>query len=203
MMAFHGAKVMHPRAVAMGIAKKMPVRVLSSFHDAEGTMIMPHDKPMEDYPITGIAHQRDMVRIFLAHPPEISIHFLILELFEKYSIYYDMFHKYNNDNQSRMSFVIPSSDYPLWQSGAMEYDLERFILKTELHLGKITLVGIGIGDQPGLVTKVQKTLMSENIPIFDMTNGGMHVSIVIPSDSVEHAVKDLHATFHLDKEPSL
>ena len=65
-MAGKGAKVIQIRAVEFANKFNVPVRVLSSFDEGNGTLIyLKDDKNMENALVSGIAFQKDQVKITL------------------------------------------------------------------------------------------------------------------------------------------
>ena len=64
-LAGQGAKVMQTRAVEFANKYKVPVRVLSSFNEGDGTLISLKDDSMENALISGIAFQKDQVKFTL------------------------------------------------------------------------------------------------------------------------------------------
>src|ERR1035437_9952844 len=69
-MAAAGAGGMHPRAVEIGEASSMPIRVRSAFGDGPGTLIRRHGE-MEDRPkVRGIAHETDVAKVTILGVPD-------------------------------------------------------------------------------------------------------------------------------------
>ena len=64
-LAGQGAKVVQTRAVEFANKYKVPVRVLSSFNDGNGTLISLKDESMENALVSGIAFQKDQVKFTL------------------------------------------------------------------------------------------------------------------------------------------
>ena len=64
-LAGQGAKVIQTRAVEFANKYKVPVRVLSSFNEGSGTLISLEDKGMENALVSGIAFQKDQVKVTL------------------------------------------------------------------------------------------------------------------------------------------
>ena len=64
-LAGQGAKVIQTRAVEFANKYNVPVRVLSSFNEGSGTLISLEDKGMENALVSGIAFQKDQVKVTL------------------------------------------------------------------------------------------------------------------------------------------
>ena len=73
-LASVGAKVLQTRSVGLAMRYNMPLKVLSSFEDVPGTMIVDDDilgeAPMERNVVTGIAHDRNEARVTLVGLPD-------------------------------------------------------------------------------------------------------------------------------------
>ena len=64
-LAGQGAKVMQTRAVEFANKYNVPVRVLSSFNEGNGTLITLKDESMENASVSGIAFQKDQIKFTL------------------------------------------------------------------------------------------------------------------------------------------
>ena len=54
-MASQGAKVLQTRSVALAMKYKLKIKVLSSFENKEGTLVLHEDEIMEKKNVSGIA----------------------------------------------------------------------------------------------------------------------------------------------------
>src|SRR5690606_17377623 len=68
-MASLGAKVLQTRSVELAFAKRVPVRVLSSFVEPgapnPGTLVCPEDQIVEKQVVSGVAYSRDEAKVTL------------------------------------------------------------------------------------------------------------------------------------------
>jgi aspartate kinase len=62
-----GAKVLHPRSVQIGMKFDIPIKVLSSFEKAEGTLITNKEKIMEKSKITGVAYNNNLAFVRISN----------------------------------------------------------------------------------------------------------------------------------------
>ncbi len=62
-MAYSGSKVLQTRSVAMGMAHNVRIRVLSTFSNGSGTILVNNEEIMERRLITGISYSKDDARI--------------------------------------------------------------------------------------------------------------------------------------------
>lgn len=73
-MAYQGAKVIHPRAVEIAMQAQIPVRVRSTFSEAEGTLVT-HPEGFSDVShgvvdrfVTGVAYVSNITQISVECP---------------------------------------------------------------------------------------------------------------------------------------
>lgn len=189
-MANHGAKVVHPRAVAIARDKKVPVKVKSTFSDDCGTLI--HDGK-SDRIITGIAHQAGLGRVLvkskhgkLSSGDEVKI----FKLMAGAGISVDM----NSISGDQVSFVVKQDQ--LGKVGDLMLPLE-FEVELVPHCAKIALIGVGMQDVPGIMVKVVEALHGNNIRLLQTVDSEITISCLIQEDQMNDAVKVLYKEFGL------
>ena len=69
-LASLGSKVLHPRSVEFAGRYKVPLRVVSTFSDGEGTLITMENESMEELLVSGIAHAKDEAKITVSGVPD-------------------------------------------------------------------------------------------------------------------------------------
>ena len=90
-MASLGAKVLQMRSVELASKHNMPIRVLSTFSEGEGTLVTFEEKVMQKRLVSGIAFTREEAVISLsAVPKQIGIEGRILEKISEAHIEIDM-----------------------------------------------------------------------------------------------------------------
>jgi aspartate kinase len=62
-----GAKVLHPRSVQIGMKFDIPIMVLSSFEETEGTLITNKERIMEKSKITGVAYNNNLAFVKISN----------------------------------------------------------------------------------------------------------------------------------------
>ncbi len=63
---------------------------------------------------------------------------------------------------------------------------------------KVSVVGSGMRDTPGVVREVVAALSRENVEIIHCTDSNVTISLLVPSDDVARAERAVHDQFHLD-----
>jgi aspartate kinase len=201
-LAAAGAAVMHPRAVEIGEAYSMPIRVASSFSDEPGTLISRQDA-MEDRPkVRGIAHETDVAKVtLLGVPDRPGIAAAVFGPLGESHINVDIVvQNVSHSGHTDLSFTLAESDLPRARPvldriaadvGADGYDADR-------DIAKVTVVGSGILGSPGVFARIFETLAQESINIRMISTGEIRVTCIIDRERVEGAVRALHRAFELE-----
>jgi aspartate kinase len=201
-LASAGATVLHPRAVEIGAAYSMPIRVRSAFVDGPGTLIG-RQHHMEDLPkVRGIAHETDVAKVtLLGVPDRPGIAAAVFGPLGSAHINVDIIvQNVSHSGHTDLSFTLAESDLnrarPVLDSvvagvGADGYDADR-------DIAKVTVVGAGILGTPGVVARIFEALAGELINIKMISTGEIRVTCIIERSRVEDAVRALHHTFELD-----
>ena len=69
-MASQGAKVLQTRSVALAMKYKLKIKVLSSFENKEGTLVLHEDEIMEKKNVSGIAFSLDEAKLTVIGIPD-------------------------------------------------------------------------------------------------------------------------------------
>ncbi len=113
-LASLGSKVLHTRAVEFASKYQMPIRVLSSFTDAPGTLITSEDNiAMEQPIISGIAFTRDEAKLTVRGVKDIpGIASRILGPVSEANIEVDMIvQNVSADGSTDFTFTVRRDDY--------------------------------------------------------------------------------------------
>jgi aspartate kinase len=201
-LASAGAAVMHPRAVEIGEAYSMPIRVRSAFGDGPGTLIRRH-ADMEDRPkVRGIAHEIDVAKVtVLGVPDRPGIAAAVFGPLGEAHVNVDIIvQNVSHSGHTDLSFTLAESELaraqPLLERiatavGAAGIDADR-------DIAKVTVVGTGILGSPGVFGRIFETLAAEEINIRMISTGEIRVTCIIDRDRVEDAVRALHRAFELE-----
>ncbi len=211
-LAQQGARVMHPRAVELGEAYGMPILVCSSFHDRPGTWIIAPDLPLpgggEEDPmelrnkVSGIAHDTNVAKItVLGLPrPEFALYHLFTPLAEAGVNVDAIAHSAEPGGQGAdCAFTVAEADLAtaLAITAQTAAALGARAVHHERAVGKVSVVGLGVQDTPGLAATAFATLGRLGIPIDMVTTSQVRITCLVPQAAVPAAVQALHAAFAL------
>jgi aspartate kinase len=198
-----GASVMHPRAVEIGEAYSVDIRVRSTFSDEPGTIICRHPSMEERQKVRGIAHETDVAKITLLRVPDRpGIAASIFEPFGNSAINVDIvLQNVAHDGTTDVSFTIAESDLrrarKMLAGVAAEVGAKGYMATADI--AKVSVVGTGLRSTPGIFAKVFRTLAEAGINIQMISTGEIHVTCIIDRSQVREAVRALHAAFELEK----
>jgi aspartate kinase len=207
-LASVGAKVLQTRSVGLAMREHIKVRVLSSFVEGPGTMIVDEDQiedqKMERQLITGVAYDKNEARITLTGLPDSpGTAASIFSPLAEAGINVDMIvQSVPWSERSDLTFTVPAASLPQ-AADVLEKHKEAIgyrELATDTAITKLSVVGVGMRSNPGVAAKMFETLADRKINILAITTSEIKVSVLIPEDYTELAVRVLHTAFGLDEE---
>lgn len=202
-LASQGAKVLQTRSVEMAMNHHVRVQVLSSFNEAEGTILVDEEDVVEKKRVTGIAYSRDEARITLtavANIPGISA--AIFGPLTEANINVDMIvqNVTEGGKETDVTFTVPRGDCDR-AVAAMEKARGTIKFKT-LHsdksVAKVSIIGVGMRSHVGIAQEMFKTLAEKNINILVISTSEIKISVLISEEYTELALRALHTAFGLD-----
>ena len=202
-MASLGSKVLQIRSVEFAGKYQVPLRVLSSFGEGEGTLITTDsEEAMEQPVISGIAFNRDEAKLTVRGVPDIpGIAFRILGPIGEANIEIDMIvQNVGADKMTDFTFTVHRNDYrkalPILQQIAQDIGAREVI--GDDKIAKVSLVGVGMRSHAGVASQMFGTLAKENINIQMISTSEIKISVVVEEKYMELAVRALHTAFDLD-----
>ena len=206
-MASLGSKVLQIRAVEFAGKYNVPLRVLSSFEEGEGTLITYEDDGVEQALISGIAFNRDEAKLTaLRVPDQPGVAHLILGPIAEANIDVDMIiQNVAADGKSTdFTFTVHRNDYErgleILQKVAGEMGASE--VSGDPKIVKISLVGVGMRSHAGIASTMFETLAKEGINIKMISTSEIKVSVVVDEKYLELGVRALHEVFQLDQAKS-
>ena len=202
-MASGGAKVLHPRSVAMAMRHGINLQVRSSFEDSLGTMVIKEEEIMEKNPVSGIAYSPDEAKITLSSLDDKSgVAAAIFGALADNNINVDMIvqTEASTTGKTDITFSLP----------AVEIDRAVKVLeglKAELGYGKlqasdgvckVSVVGVAMRSQPGVASNMFRALAEKGINIEVISTSEIKISVLISREYGELSVRILHTAFGLD-----
>ena len=206
-MASAGSKVLQIRSVEFAGKHNVPLRVLSTFQEGQGTLITFEEaleaEQMEKALISGIAFNRDEAKLtILGVPDRPGIAYSILGPVADANIEVDMIiQNIGRDGTTDFTFTVHRNDY----ERALEILREQAgrlgarEVAGDNKIAKLSLVGIGMRSHAGVASKMFQVLAKESINIRMISTSEIKISVVVDEKYLELGVRALHEAFELDK----
>ena len=198
-LATLGAQVLHNRSVEM--AKKYNVRleVLSSFTGHPGTKVKGVVKRMEKSYISSVAKDKNISRIALIGVPnEIGTSFKVFSLLAQNHINVDIILQgIGHEEGKDICFTVAESDL-LRAAGLLEdhRDEIRYArLETNTEIAKVSVVGAGMINNPGVAATLFEALYDANININMISTSEIKISVLVDKKDADKAVQVIHDKF--------
>ena len=202
-MASLGSKVLQIRSVEFAGKYKVPLRVLSSFEDGEGTLIsLEEENPVESAIITGIAFSRDEAQVNVVDvPDQPGIAYQILAPVGAANINVDMIiQNIGIDGKNDFTFTVPRGDYDTTVEILRKtFPPETGVVIHGSNIAKVSIVGVGMRSHAAVASTMFQALAKEGINIHIISTSEIKISVGIDEKYLELAVRALHEAFGLDK----
>jgi aspartate kinase len=205
-MASMGSKVLQIRAVEFAGKYNVPLRVLHSFKDGPGTLItMEDDSKMETPTIAGIAFNRDEAKLTIEGVPDMpGVAYRILGPIGEANIEVDVIvQNVSHDKTADFTFTVGRNDLPraeeVLNRVAKEINAEK--VTSDSKIAKVSVVGVGMRSHAGVASQMFAALAEVGINILMITTSEIKISVIIEEKFLELAVRALHSSFGLEKEP--
>ncbi|AMQ87773.1 aspartate kinase [Marinobacter sp. LQ44] len=203
-MASLGSKVLQIRAVEFAGKYNVPLRVLSSFQEGEGTLITFEDEnAMEQPVVSGIAFNRDEAKLTISGVPDTPGSALrILKPVSDANIEVDMIvQNVGEDNKTAFTFTVHRNDFKRAQEvlRGTSSEIGAGEVGGDSKIAKVSIVGVGMRSHAGVATKMFEALSKEGINIQMISTSEIKISVVIDEKYLELAVRALHSAFELDQ----
>ncbi len=199
-LAYQGAKVIHPRAVEFAMQKSIPLVVKSTFSDAPGTLITTSaqagetcDTGISDRIATGVTYVKKITQVTVELTPinGQSDSSRIFKILANSGINVDLI----NILPRQVLFTVQEEDTHETQQRLSE---AGYCLTTLKNCAKVSVVGGGMGDVPGVMASFVEALTLKEIPLLQTVDSQTSISALIDGQYMERAVSVLHSQFGLD-----
>ena len=206
-MASLGSKVLQIRAVEFAQKYAVPLRVLSSFEEGEGTLITSDketDETMEQALISGIAFNRDEAQLTINGVSDTpGVAFQILGPISAANIEVDMIlQNVSADGTTDFTFTVHRNDYETAMASLQKTakQLKAREVSGNNKIVKISIVGVGMRSHAGIATRMFEVLAKEGINILMISTSEIKISVLVDEKYLELAVRALHEGFDLKTE---
>ena len=200
-MASLGSKVLHIRSVELGAKYNVRIHLRSTFEEREGTWIVPEGEIMEQAVVSSVTHDPNTIvfKLFPVPPETSFLSQLFTRLAEK-GVVVDIITQSQSEAGQRLAFSVTQEDYPLAEVVLRELLPENNVTKEVIpKMAKVSVVGVGMRNHPGVAARFFTVLASHNIQIHLVTTSEIKISAVIDVANLKIAAQSLHNAFELDQ----
>ncbi len=198
-LASMGAKVLHDRSVIFAMKYGVPLRVVSTFIENEGTLVVKENLDMEDMVITGIAKKTDETQVNISGIPDRpGVASGIFNKLGESNINVNMIvQSVGRDSKSQISFTVLSTDID--ETKKIMDELKKELSAEEVSYNQdiaiVSVVGIGMRSHSGVAASVFDVLAKAGINIQMISTSEIKISVVIMKDRADDAMRLLHKRF--------
>ena len=197
-MASLGAK-MHPRSIEIAAINNIEMIIKHTMYESEGTKLNNNEIKMEiRNAVTGIPTSKGVSKVTINNiDDEPGIASSIFLPLSEMGISVDVIvQTAGNDGKTNLSFTLNDNDLESCVNELIKNNVsKKEFIKTQSGLGKISIVGTGIQNQPGYASRMFKTLSENKINIEMITTSEIRITCIIKSSDLELAAKSLHKEF--------
>ena len=202
-MASLGAKVLQTRSVELAMNHAVRVQVRSSFSESEGTMVLDEEEIVEKEIVSGIAYSKDEAKITLvgvADQPGVAAG--IFGPLSEANVNVDMIvQNVSEDGKATdMTFTVVKEDFErarvILESNQGTLGYKRLI--ADSNVVKISVIGVGMRSHAGVAQCMFTALAKKGINIQVISTSEIKVSVLVPEEYTELALRALHTAYGLD-----
>lgn len=198
-LATLGAQVLHNRSVELAKKYNVKLEVLSSFTGHPGTKVKGVAKRMEKTAVSSVAKYKDIARIALVGVPnEVGTSFKVFSLLAQNHINVDIILQgIGHEEGKDICFTVAEGDLKkaaeLLESHKAELRFAR--LETNADIAKVSVVGSGMINNPGVAAKLFEALYDAHININMISTSEIKISVLVDKKDADRAVQAVHDKF--------
>ena len=204
-MAASGARVLQLRSVEYARNHGVRIHCRSSFEDGPGTLVVTEEEAeqetVEQPFVTAVTHTDDEARVTLTGiRDEPGVAGEIFTALAEAGVNVDVIiqnEPVGDDELADLSFTIDRSELTTATDALAALGEVSRGVRTDDHIGKVSIIGAGMRSHPGVAAKVFEVLGAEGINIEMISTSPIKISCVISAGRVPDAVRALHQAFGL------
>ena len=206
-LASLGAKVLQIRSVEIAAKYNLPLHVRSSFDSIEGTRVVSQERlggAMEKVVVAGVAADAAQVKLTLQNLVEgPGVAAQLFGALSHAAIVVDIIvQDVPSSGMLTISFTVNRADHLKAKEVILSLSSPAFSqmrMVEELNLAKVSVVGVGMQNHPGVASKMFALLAQAGVSIKLITTSEIKISCLISDSQMKQAVECLHHGFELDQ----
>ena len=198
-MASLGAKVLHNRCVEIGKKYNVPIYVKSTFEKINKGSLVSSQKSLEDLVINGVAKDDNISRITVVGiENKIGKTYELFKTLAENNINVDIIVQAFGETFSKnITFSVNTVDLPKTLK-VLEENKEKLNFQSVTHnenLSKVSIIGVGIANKPGVAAKMFEALYEKNINMHMVTTSEIKISVLVDIEEANLAVNAIYKKF--------
>lgn len=195
---------MHSRSIEFAKKFGVPIRVRSSFSDAEGTMIVAESESVSQ-PVSGAAMTPDEARITVLGVPDVpgKIRMIFSAIADR-KIAVDMVvQNVGTEGRADVSFTVPNNELAATIE-AVESVMQSIGAEGITHddqVSKVSVVGQNMAQQTNVASQMFRALADAGVNIQMITTSEIKISALVPKSQALTGLRALHQAFSLHQRP--
>ncbi|MEM0951337.1 MAG: aspartate kinase [Cyanobacteria bacterium P01_H01_bin.74] len=196
-----GAQVLHPRAVELARQGKIVLSKRSTFYlEDPGTMMIEDVNMSNNVAVTGIACDKTQARIAVIGCKDTpGIAAVVFGALAEKNISVDMIIQSlgKQPDTNDIAFTVNSIDAPdtLDILNHIQDQIGAETVEKDLDIAKVSIVGAGMIDRPGIAADMFEALSGEGINIKMISTSEIKISCLVDLAKSDDAVRSLHRQF--------
>lgn len=197
-MSSMGAKVLHNRCVEIGKKYNVPIYVKSTFEkNSIGTLVT--NENLEDLVINGVTKDDYISRITLVGlENKIGKTYQLFRVLSRNLINVDVIVQSFGEHITKdIAFTVKMNDLKKTLE-VLEKNKKELGFQDVLHsenLSKVSIIGVGIANKPGVAADMFEALYENNINMHMISTSEIKISVLVNSNQADLAVNSIHKKF--------
>ena len=212
-MASLGARVLQTRSVELAMARRVPLRVLSSFIEPDengilpaksGTLICDEEEIVEKRIVSGVTMSRDEARItLLGLSDRVEAPADVFTRLAGANVNVDMIvqSQARSEGAVNLTFTTGRRDAAraaeLMRAAQAQLGFEE--LRVDEDVAKVSVVGVGMRSHAGVAQTMFRALADKGVKFQAISTSEIKISVLIDAAYAELAVRALHAAYGLEQ----
>lgn len=198
-MASLGAKVLHNRCVEIGKKYNVPIYVKSTFEKINKGSVVSSSKSLEDLVVNGIAKDDNISRItIIGLENKVGKTYELFKILSNNNINVDIIVQASGETFTKnITFTVKSSDLAKTLR-VLEENKDKLNYQEVSHnenLSKVSIIGVGIANKPGVAAKMFEALYEKNINMHMITTSEIKISVLVNIEEANAAVTAIYKKF--------
>ena len=211
-MASLGAKVLQTRSVELAMAKRVPLRVLSSFIEPDadgilplksGTLICDEDEIVEKRIVSGVTMSRDEARIsLLGLPDTVDRPAEVFTRLAEANVNVDMIVQSPSRTEGTVNLTFTTGRRDALRAAELmregQADIGFQDIRVDEDVAKVSVIGVGMRSHAGVAQTMFRALADKGIKFQAISTSEIKISVLIDAAYAELAVRALHSAYELE-----